>query len=126
MTTREELEERLAPYWEKGWWPGLDIGDGWLDLVDSLVTHLIKEGEFTLEQVKEKFGGLRFYANCSSPEQQVLIDKAEDRSYQTCETCGTNELVTVASVGSWTRTLCHDDLTTAIEALEARMRKAAE
>lgn len=39
-------------------------------------------------QVKEKFGGLRFYMNCATKEMSDLIQKAEALSYKTCEVCG--------------------------------------
>ena len=39
-------------------------------------------------QVKEKFGGLRFYINSGTDEINKRIRKAEDDSYETCETCG--------------------------------------
>lgn len=39
-------------------------------------------------QVKEKFGGLRFYTNYSLPEMEALIDEAEELSTKTCESCG--------------------------------------
>lgn len=42
----------------------------------------------TLAQVKEKFGGLRFYINGGSDEVHNYIDFAEAMSYHTCEECG--------------------------------------
>lgn len=39
-------------------------------------------------QVKEKFGGLRFYVNSATDNQYALISFAESMSYRTCETCG--------------------------------------
>ena len=56
-------------------------------------------------QVKEKFGGLRFYITGGSEEIHNLIDAAEDLSFETCEDCGTKENVTVNKVG-WIATLC--------------------
>ena len=54
-------------------------------------------------QVKEKFGGLRFYMTCGTDEIYDLIEKAEALSYKTCEECGQpgEEKPT-----SWIRTLC--------------------
>jgi len=43
---------------------------------------------FSVEQVKEKFGTLRFYTRNSTKEIDKLIDKAEVRSEMTCEVCG--------------------------------------
>jgi hypothetical protein len=39
-------------------------------------------------QVKEKFGGLRFYVDHATDEHYNYINFAESMSYRTCETCG--------------------------------------
>lgn len=39
-------------------------------------------------QVKEKFGGLRFYVNAATDKQYAYISFAESMSYKTCEECG--------------------------------------
>lgn len=39
-------------------------------------------------QVKEKFGGLRFYVRAATEEHYNYITFAESMSYRTCETCG--------------------------------------
>ena len=39
-------------------------------------------------QVKEKYGGLRYYMTSSTDEMDKLIDIAEQKSYETCEVCG--------------------------------------
>lgn len=39
-------------------------------------------------QVKEKFGGLRFYAGGISSAMREFIDEAEKESFRTCEDCG--------------------------------------
>lgn len=54
-------------------------------------------------QVKEKFGGLRFYANGATPEQHDAIDFAEQLSVRTCEKCG--QIGRQRSTG-WIQTLC--------------------
>jgi hypothetical protein len=56
-------------------------------------------------QVKEKFGGLRFYTNGTSDEIHKLISEYESKSYATCEDCGKPG----KSRGSgWIRTLCDE------------------
>lgn len=43
---------------------GIDVGDGWRDLIEKLsadITAIDTEGRVVADQVKEKFGGLRFY-----------------------------------------------------------------
>lgn len=39
-------------------------------------------------QVKEKFGGLRFYAQAATDKHYQYISFAESMSYRTCEECG--------------------------------------
>ena len=39
-------------------------------------------------QVKEKFGGLRFYVQAATDKHYQFISFAESMSYRTCETCG--------------------------------------
>lgn len=57
-------------------------------------------------QVKEKFGGLRFYSRGGDAYTQAIIDFAETLSYRICETCGVmNELVNPNSRG-WIQTTC--------------------
>lgn len=92
---------------------GLDIGDGWLDLVNELceeLDKLIKEKYpqfkscFEVTQVKEKFGGLRFYVSSASEEMYDLISRYEEKSYSICEICGSKN----AKIrdGGWVVTLC--------------------
>lgn len=57
----------------------------------------------TAEQVKEKFGTLRFYVREATPEQYALIEFAEAMSARTCEKCGSPG---TPRAGGWVRTLC--------------------
>jgi hypothetical protein len=57
-------------------------------------------------QVKEKFGGLRFYINGGDDYCRDIISFAESLSYSICEVCGrTDELVATTQKG-WNRTTC--------------------
>lgn len=60
---------------------------GWLDLVWELSTKLEPIGA-RAQQVKSKFGSLRFYTEGYSKEVSALVAKAEDDSCKTCEFCG--------------------------------------
>lgn len=65
------------------------VGPGWTPLLNSLVTDLFDLGwDGCLDQVKEKYGGLRFYIGGSTDEIFDRIDKAETDSLKICETCG--------------------------------------
>ena len=80
------------------------IGNGWLGVVKSLIEDLIKLGwDKQICQVKEKFGGLRFYINSGSYEIHKRIIEAERKSHEVCEKCG--EPGKSISVG-WIVTLC--------------------
>jgi hypothetical protein len=81
------------------------VGFGWRPLVEKLVDDIIAiEPEVDVTQVKEKFGGLRFYTGGASDEVYALIDNAEEESFKICENCGTRENVTTK--GGWLITLC--------------------
>ena len=71
-----------------------------------------------LHQVKEKFGGLRFYVGASTPEMEKRIDQAEEESFQTCENCG--EPGKGSNVGYWYLTLCETCHTARVAEREAR------
>jgi len=91
---------------------GLDCGQGWYTLLDELCgeiqNHIDNENEnikykkergelppdapnfpqVEATQVKEKFGGLRFYVNYYDDFICGAISMAESMSYRICEKCG--------------------------------------
>ena len=86
---------------------GIAVGDGWHDLIRKLCVDIMALNppeEFKAEQVKEKFGELRFYVSGGTVEILDLVDKAENDSGDICESCGSLDDVT--SSGSWVKTLC--------------------
>lgn len=56
-------------------------------------------------QVKEKFGGLRFYTNGTDDVVRGMISMAETMSFRTCEVCGNPGKV---RHGGWITTLCDE------------------
>ena len=84
-----------------------DVQVGWYPLIKDLINDLIKLGwNKQVCQVKEKFGGLRFYINEGSEEIHNRISNAEKLSYETCELCGgKGELRTKIR---WFTTLCDE------------------
>lgn len=56
-------------------------------------------------QVKEKFGGLRFYYNGGDDYIRGVVDMAEEMSYRICEECGSPGKSTKSG---WIQTLCVD------------------
>jgi hypothetical protein len=89
-------------------------GDGWRDLLERACNRIESAladggGAFTAWQIKEKFGGLRFYwYGDVSPETKSKIDDAialaEGRSACTCETCG--EPGRLYQISGWYKTAC--------------------
>lgn len=124
---RQELEDKLVEKYPKifSQMKWFEHGDGWYNIIDSLCAciqnecnHKIKTlkrenpeaDEEEIEdlqtravQVKEKFGGLRFYIGSGSPEIYGMIRMAEAMSFRTCEDCGNPGQT---RPGGWIRTLC--------------------
>lgn len=91
---------------------GIDCSDGWYTIIDNLCNsiqnHIENENwkikykkergelppdapnypQIEATQVKEKFGGLRFYVNHQDDYVSGLIHMAEIMSLDTCEACG--------------------------------------
>ena len=84
-----------------------DVQVGWYPLIKDLINDLIKLGwNKQVCQVKEKFGGLRFYINEGSEEIHNRISNAEKLSYETCELCG--EKGELRTKIRWFTTLCDE------------------
>lgn len=79
---------------------------GWTKLVETLLKDLTFVcPEIQVAQVKEKFGGLRFYADNCNKEANELIKLAEQQSVLICEECGKpGELRS----DGWLKTLCDE------------------
>ena len=68
---------------------GARVGRGWLPLLERLIVDLIAlKWNRDCHQIKEKFGGLRFYVGRTSEKVRDRILKAECESYAVCEECG--------------------------------------
>jgi hypothetical protein len=108
---REELDKQLCEDYPKIFanrhksmtetamcW-GFDHGDGWYDILDtacSLIQQHIdwknrneeKVSQVVADQVKEKFGTLRFYVSGGDDYTNGIIRMAEAMTAMTCEICG--------------------------------------
>lgn len=83
------MEEMLKRYGIERPFCGADVGDGWHALIERLIVDLIALGwNKELDQVKEKFGRLRFYTGEISEQCRDRICEAERESARTCEVCG--------------------------------------
>jgi len=92
---------------------GFECGEGWYNIleqlfehIDKYITHKYKDQEFPfiITQIKEKFGGLRFYFDGGDSEIYELVRFTEELSYKTCEYCGSNKNI-FRSKG-WITTAC--------------------
>jgi hypothetical protein len=111
MFVKETVTKRDGTTFERNACWEIAVGDGWYDLVDSLCGviqnevdndisqhgYRVKRGEAKEEdkpeqvipvQIKEKFGGLRFYINGGNERVHGAIHAAESMSYRICENCG--------------------------------------
>jgi len=99
---------------------------GWYKIVDRLCSELStileealeanpenpEEPLFSVLQVKEKFGGLRFYYMMNTKDDelyrriQTAVDTTEDTSYSTCQITG--NIGVLCKDGSHYMTLCED------------------
>jgi hypothetical protein len=115
----KELEEKFRDRWPgwfrdlygdyrltcMAWWFAHD--DGWFDLVWGLceaIEALGPDEDFKVEQVKEKFGGLMFYASGGNEAIHELIWKVQGQSHHICEVCG--QPGSLRGDRRWIRTLC--------------------
>ena len=94
---------------------GFECGDGWFNIIDRLM-HNIQDHidwknrdsevvpQVTLDQVKEKFGTLRFYVHGGDDVTFWMIRLAEHYSERTCEGCGIPSKV--SSRDGWLSNVC--------------------
>lgn len=93
---------------------GISIGEGWFQIVEDLSANihshykwLIQQGKAPgypqVAQIKEKFGGLRFYVDAADDYTYGAISMAESIASRTCEVCGAPG---TRRSGGWIRTLC--------------------
>jgi hypothetical protein len=85
-----------------------EVSPGWNLLIKNLIQDLINLGwDKEVIQVKEKFGGLRFYINEGTSEIHQRIVKAEIESMKICEITGNpGKLRTDIT---WYKTLCDEE-----------------
>lgn len=100
---------------------GVECGDGWYDLIydlcfgisQTLEEHGLPQTAIVVEQVKSKFGGLRFYWSGYNMSEKCYNDISkivswyENESYRVCELCG-NIAIASNDYSEWGLTLCAD------------------
>jgi len=95
---------------------GFECGDGWYNIINTLCANIqshidwknkneVVVPQVTVDQVKEKFGGLRFYYEGGDDVIDGMVRMAEGMSEVTCEVCGKPGK---SQGGGWIRTLCEE------------------
>ena len=99
---QRKLTMNNIEYWD------LFYPEGWRKIVYKLNADIeaISPGH-TIEQIKEKFGGLRYYCSVDDYSKvDDLIIEAEKESMRTCQVCGNpGELI---NENYWVSTLCEE------------------
>jgi hypothetical protein len=87
-------------------------GAGWNSLIDPLVKRCTELGGI-VDEIKEKYGTLRFYFTPLGPAAdglwdafQDIVDQAEHESHWVCELCGKRGYG--MRKGIWLKTLCNE------------------
>lgn len=122
----EQMIDRKYPGLVADSFAGFEIDAGWYDIVDILFDLIwsyqetvtkyrnscIERGEVppsdiervVIQQVKEKFGGLRVYYDGGDQYVRGLVMMAECWAARSCEVCGQRGRL---RSGRWMRTLCN-------------------
>lgn len=100
---QQERDEYLAIEW---------TGPGWKQLILDCDREMSAiDPEYTIDQIKEKYGWLRYYIHSNSASYEDLwkiTNRYERLSMETCESCASTTDVTTAAgpFNSWIKTLC--------------------
>jgi len=116
----ERMEKRF-PLMFSGQYGGFAVSSGWWPILESLCSniqaHLDHRNQLhkqypdqhkpveqvTIDQIKEKFGGLRFYYTGGDDTIYGMVRMAEAWAIRSCEECGN---VGKRQGEGWVRTLC--------------------
>jgi hypothetical protein len=117
----EKFAERMEKSYPKmfaGSYGGFAVGKGWYPILEQLCKNIQQHIEFknrenevcpqvVVEQIKEKFGGLRFYYQGGDEQIHGMVRMAEAWAGIACEDCGG---IGKRRGGTWIKTLCdvHD------------------
>ena len=95
------------------------IPDGWIGIVDTLCGSIQDHVDNTYDwingekepkdqvrctQMKEKFGGLRFYTDSGDDVVEGMVKMAEFLCENTCQDCGSEE--NIGKTTGWIYTIC--------------------
>jgi hypothetical protein len=112
----KRMEERFPKMFE-GKYGGFAVGAGWWPILEALCANIQSHTDWwnknhekhpvvtqvVVEQIKEKFGGLRFYYQGGDEKIQGMVRMAEAWADHSCEECGAPGK---SRGGGWVKTLC--------------------
>jgi hypothetical protein len=111
---RDDLID-LFSYFHSDYYKQISCGYGWLKII--LAGHKalkLVDPDYKIAQIKEKFGGLRYYIDNSPFINEDLLfavraitERAETIAASTCEECGINTNVHTSKFSGWIHTLCY-------------------
>ena len=130
----EKFAERMEKSYPKmfpGAYGGFAVGKGWYPILERLCANIQQHIEFAnkheevcpqvvVEQIKEKFGGLRFYYEGGDEQIHGMVRMAEAWAGVACEECGA---FGKRRGGGWVRTLCDLHEQERNERIEEQARK---
>jgi hypothetical protein len=104
------MEDRFPEMFKGQKYGGFAVGEGWWPMLESLCgiiqSHIKNHADcqpVKIEQIKEKFGTLRFYYQGGDEFIYGAVWMAEAMSEHLCEECGG---LGKRRNGGWIRTLC--------------------
>jgi len=105
----EERLQKILDRFHDGYPAYIGVGKGWYPLLFELDERLSEiDPDYRIAQIKEKFGGLRYYIESKRyDEAQEIVNEIEDRSYTICETTGKPGRPTTKN--GWIKTLSYED-----------------
>jgi len=112
----KQLEETY-PAMFSGPYGGISVDTGWWPIIASLCANIQSHTDWwnknretrpvveqvVVEQIKEKFGGLRFYYSGGDEKISGMVTMAEAWASNACEECGAPG---ISRGGGWIKTLC--------------------
>jgi hypothetical protein len=116
----EDFSKRMEATYPKifaGQYGGFAVGSGWWPIIESLCANIQSHTDWwnknretrpvveqvVVAQIKEKFGGLRFYYEGGDDQISGMVRMAEAWASHSCEECGAPG--TLGGKG-WIKTLC--------------------
>jgi hypothetical protein len=112
----KQMEEKYPKMFAQPY-GGFAIGEGWWPIIESLCSNIQSHTDWwnknretrpvveqvVVAQIKEKFGGLRFYYDGGDDQISGMVRMAEAWASHACEECGAPG---TAGGKGWIKTLC--------------------